>query len=251
MKTNWFLYDSQMIYYLIIALKIFCFYHLFKNRNSYYWILLFLFLPVIGCIIYLITQVYNKRDAEKITNEITHIINPTKRIKDLEKQLQFSESYQNRVNLADAHLENKDYQNAIPHYLNALEDNFQNDLYVIKQLIETYFNIEDCEKVVFYAEKIKEKSEFKKSRSQFLYGLALERLGDFEEAETNLRAIDIRYSFYEERLIFAKFLLSREKKDEAKEILEEIQTESQHMTKQNKRLYRATIVEVEKLLLEF
>ncbi len=237
-----------MYYYLIIALQVYCLYHLYKNRNAYYWWFIIIFLPPIGCIIYLITQAYNKRDAEKITNEITHIINPTKKIKDLEKLLQFSESYQNRVNLADAHLENKDYHNAISNYLEALEGNMQNDFYVIKQLIEAYFNIEDCENVVLYAEKIKAHPEFKKSRSQFLYGLALERLGRFDEAEANLRAIDIRYSFYNERLIFAKFLMSRKKAAEAKEILEEIHTESQHMTKPNKKLFRATIQEVEKLL---
>ena len=238
-----------MAYYLIIALQGFCIYHLFKHRNPYYWIFLILFLPVIGCIIYLITQVYNKRDAEKITNEITHIINPTKKIKDLEKRLEFSESYQNRVNLADAYLGIKDYNNAISNYLEALEDNFQNDLYVIKQLIEAYFNIEDYKQVVFYAEKIKDASEFKKSRSQFLYGLALEKLDMFEDAETNLRAIDIRYSFYNERLVLAKFLISRNKETEAKEILEDIQTESQHMTKPNKRLYGDVIQDVKHVLL--
>ncbi|NMH87879.1 hypothetical protein [Flavivirga algicola] len=237
-----------MYYYLIIALQVFCIYHLYKNRNPYYWFFIIFFIPVIGCVIYLITQVYNKRDAEKITNEITHIINPTKKVKDLEKQLQFSESYQNRVNLADAYLEIKDYNSAIPHYLEALEDSSQNDFYVIKQLIEAYFNIEDCEHVILYVERIKEHPEFKKSRTQFLYGLALERVGKLEEAEENLKQIDVRYSFYDERLIYAKFLLSRNKKDEAKEILEDVSTESQHMTKPNKRIYRATILEVEKLL---
>ena len=96
-----------MVFYLVIALQVFCLYHYYKNRGPYYWVFVILFLSALGCIIYLILEVYNKRDAEKITNEITHIINPTKKIKDLEKQLQFSESYQNRVNLADAYLEIK------------------------------------------------------------------------------------------------------------------------------------------------
>ncbi len=240
-----------MAFYLIIAFQAFCLYHLYKNRNPYYWAFLIFFIPVIGCIIYLITQVYNKRDAEKITNEITHIINPTKKVRDLEKQLQFSESYQNRMNLADAYLEIKDYNNAIPHYLEALEDSSQNDFYVIKQLIEAYFNIEDCEHVILYVERIKDHPEFKKSRTQFLYGLALERVGKLEEAEENLKQIDIRYSFYDERLIYAKFLLSKDKKEAAKEVLEDVSTESQHMTKPNKRIYRATILEVEKLLADF
>ncbi len=239
-----------MYYYIIIAFQAYCLYHMYKNRNSYYWAFLIFFVPLIGCIIYLVTQVYSKQDAEKITNEIAHVINPTKKIKDLEKRLEFSESYQNQVNLADAYLEIKDYNNGITHYLESLEDQSQNNFYATKQLIEAYFNTEDFEKVIYHVDKIKDHPEFKKSRTQFLYGLALERLGKMEAAETNLRPIDVRYSFYEERLTLAKFLISINKNDDAKEILNDINTESSHMTKPNKRLYRATILEVEQLLKE-
>ena len=239
-----------MYYYLIIALQAYCLYHLYTNRNAYYWWFVILFLGPIGCAIYLITQVYNKRDAEKITDNLVHVINPTKKVRDSEKRLEFSESYQNRINLADAYLEIKDYNNAITHYLEALEDQTQNDFYATKQLIEAYFNTENYDKVLFYAEKIKNHPEYKKSRTQFLYGLALEGVGKIEEAETNLRQIDVRYSLYEERLILAKFLLSIKKTEDAKEILNEISTESSHMTKPNQRIYRATIIEVDKLLKE-
>jgi len=81
-----------------------------------------------------------------------------------------------------------------------------------------------------------------------LYGLALDKLGKFEEAEAQLRAIDIRYSNYDERLVLAKYLLDKSKSEDAKEILNEISTESKHMTKLNKRKYRVTIAEVEKIL---
>lgn len=236
-----------MYYYLILALQGYCIYHAYKNRNPYYWFFIIFFVPVLGCIIYLITQVYNKRDAEKITSELTHIINPTKKVKDLERQLQFSETYQNRVNLADAYLEIKDFDNAVTYYLEALEDDFENDLYVIKQIMEAYFHNEDFNSVILNAEKIKNHPEFKKSRAQFLYGLALERVGKLDEAEANLKAIDIRYSFYNERLVFAKFLISRDKIEDAKAILDEIFNESKHMTKPNRKLFRSTIIEVEKL----
>ncbi|MEN3322914.1 hypothetical protein VP395_04190 [Mariniflexile soesokkakense] len=209
-----------------------------------------MFLPVIGCVIYLITQVYNKRDAERIQEEIVSVINPTKKIKDLEQRLQFTETYENRVNLADALLDIKEYKKAIPHYLEALEDSSQNDFYVTNKLIEAYFDIEDYNKVILYAEKIRNQFEFKKSRAQFLYGLALEKLDDFEEAESNLRKIDIRYSFYNERLVLAKFLIGRDKTPDAKDILEEIIIESQNMTRPNRRIYQGTIQEVKKLLAE-
>ncbi|WP_308990494.1 hypothetical protein QLS71_003315 [Mariniflexile litorale] len=239
-----------MPYYLILLLQGYCIYHAYKNRNAYYWYFLIMFIPVIGSIIYLITQVYNKQDAEKIQEEIVSVINPTKKIKDLEKRLQFTETYQNRVNLADALLDIKDYKNAIPHYLAALEDSSQNDFYVTNKLIEAYYGLKDYNKVILFAEKIQNQSEFKKSRAQFLYGLALEKLGNFEAAEANLRKIDIRYSFYNERLALAKFLISKDKATDAKEILEEIKIESQNMTSANKRIYRTTVQEVEKLLVE-
>ena len=239
-----------MYYYLILAFQGYCIYHMYKNNNAYYWVFLIIFLPVVGCIIYLITQVYNKRDAEKITSEITNIIHPTKKTKDLEKHLEFADTYLNRINLADAYLELKDYNNALPHYLEALADSTQSDFYVASKLVEVYYLAEDYNKVVFYAEKIKTHPDFKKSKTQFIYGLAEEKLGNFELAETHLKQIDIRYSFYEERLILAKFLLSREKKEEAKAILIAIENEAQNMTKTNKRYYRQTIQEVEKCLQE-
>lgn len=237
-----------MYLYLMLALKFYCFYHYYKNKTEYYWIFVILFIPVIGPLLYIITHVYNKRDAEKITNEITHIINPTKKVKDLEKQLEFSESYQNRVNLADAYFEIKDYDNALPHYLEALEDSSQSDFYISSKLVEIYFLTEDYNKAIDHGDSIKDHSEFKKSKTQFIYGLTQEKLENFEAAESNLREIDVRYSFYEERLILSKFLISRDKTEDAKAILEDVFAESKHMTKPNKRLYRNTVLEVEKLL---
>ncbi|WP_152593061.1 hypothetical protein [Jejuia pallidilutea] len=64
-----------MYFYLIIALQAFCIYHVIKHRNPYYWIFLIFFIPLLGSVIYILTQVYNKRDADKITSGITNIIN--------------------------------------------------------------------------------------------------------------------------------------------------------------------------------
>lgn len=237
-----------MHYYLIIALQAYCIYHWYTNKNDYYWVFLIIFLPVIGCIIYLITQVYNKRDVNKIQEELTTIINPTKKVRDLERTLEFSETFQNKVNLADAYYEIKDFNNAIKHYENAIADDFHNDKHVIFQLIKSYYFIDDHHKVILYAEKVKTLSEFKGSRPQFFYGLSLNNLGQSKLAEAQLRHIDQRYSNYEERLQLAKFFMDKNKADEAKELLNEIYSESQYMTSVNKRKYRTTIREVEQLL---
>ncbi|WP_340154314.1 hypothetical protein [uncultured Winogradskyella sp.] len=237
-----------MHYYLIIALQAYCIYHAYKNHKPYYWFFLIFFIPVLGSLIYIITQVYNKSDADKIQSELTSIINPTKKIKDLEKKLEFSDTYSNRIELADAYLSSGDFPNAILNYKETLKDTAQNNLYAHQQLILCYFQLKDFVGVLDSSELIKTKSEFKGSKQQFCYGLALKELGELEKAETELKQIDRPYSNYTERLELAKFYIENNRTTEGKELLSEISTESQHMTKPNRRIYRTTIAEVERLL---
>ncbi len=237
-----------MFYFVTIALQGFCIYHSIKYRTAYYWIFLIVFLPVIGSIIYILTQVYNKRDAELITSGVTKIINPTGQIKALEKQVDFSDTYQNRVNLADAYLEAGDNSNALKQYNAALDGDLKSDFYVVKQMMEAAFNQNDFKAMVVYAEGISNHSEFKRSRAQFLYGLALKAIGDLKAAERHLSAIDIRFSYYKERVAFAEFLLEIDKAADAKAVLEAVISEGAHMTKQNKRLYKSALVQAQTLM---
>lgn len=237
-----------MYYYLIIALQAFCIYHVYKNQKPYYWFFLIFFIPVLGSIIYIITQVYNKNDADKIQSELTSIINPTKKTKDLEKKLEFSDTYTNRIDLADAYFANNDMPNAITNYKHTLKDTSQNNLYAHQQLILCYFKLQDYAGVIDSVEVIKAKPEFKGSKQQFCYGLALKELGQLVKAEEQLRQIDRPYSNYNERLELAKFYLENNRTAEGEELLNEISVESKHMTKPNRRIYRTTITEVERLL---
>jgi len=236
------------MYYIVVALQVYCIYHLIKNRNQYYWIFLILFIPVIGSAIYIITQVYNKRDTEKIQEGLTAVLTPSKKVKDLEKKLEFSETYQNRIDLAEACFEMKDFEKAITHYEIALEDKDQNNFFVKKKLIAAYYHTSNFERAVFYGDQIKNELDFRTKNAQFLYGLALNELGRDDEAEEQLRQIDQRYSNYNERLALAKFLQNKGKTKDAQEILQDLKTESQHFTKPNKIKYKPTMHEVEILL---
>jgi hypothetical protein len=204
------------------------------------------FLPLIGCIIYLLTQVINKQDVTNITEEITTIINPTKKIKDLKKELEFSDTFQTKINLANAYLQNKEYTSAILYYEKALEGNFKNDPHTLNKLIHCYFETANFDKVIAYANKIDLNKEFKESI--YYYGLALEKKEMLDEAEIQLKKMDKRYSNYPERLEFSKFLIRRNKKVDAKEILIEISSEITAMTSLNKKKYNFILSETEKLL---
>ncbi len=162
--------------------------------------------------------------------------------------LEFSDSYTNRIALADAYVDNDDMPNAIVNYKHTINDTDQNDLYARQRLVLCYFQLEDYKGVIEHAEKILNHSEFVGSKQQFCYGLALKTIGKVDKAEVQLKQIDRPYSNYNERLELAKFYLDNHRTTEGAELLEEISSESQHMTKMNRRIYRSTINEVERLL---
>jgi len=237
-----------MYFYLIIALQGFCIYHCFVNKNQYYWYFVIFFLPVIGSIIYLFLNVFNKGDIDKVQDEIVNIVNPSKKIIDLEKKFKFSDSFENQTALADAYLDAGIYDKAIENYNEALQGTFQNDFFGISKLEEAYYFSSDFEKAIECAESIKNSSKFHKSKASFLYALALERQGNIIEAEALLSKFDAPYSRYQERLELAEFYIRNAKTDKAKELLNEIAAESEGMSKTSYRENKILIVKAKELL---
>ncbi|TXD46661.1 hypothetical protein [Polaribacter sp. IC073] len=237
-----------MLYYFIIGLQAYCLFHAYKNRNSYYWYFIIFFIPILGCIVYLITQVINKKEVSSVASEITNIVNPTKRINTLQKELTFSNTFQNKINLADAYLANKDFENAILQYEKALEGNFKDEPYTLNKLILCYFKTKNYDKVISYSEKINLEKDFKDTI--YFYGLALEQKGFSEKAENELLKIDKRYSNYKERLSFSEFYIRNNKKEKAKELLLEIIDELKSMSKENYRKHSSLYNEATKKLNE-
>lgn len=233
-----------MYYYLGIALQAFCVYHCITNRNSYYWIFAIIFLPVVGALLYLFMNVFNKRDIDKVQEGIVSVINPTKKITDLEKKFRFAETFENQIALADAYLEVGMYDMAIDNYKASLKDVFINDEYATSKLLEAYYFSSQWNKVMDIAEKIKSNSKFKKSKASFLYALALEQNGDIDKAEELLTHFDAPYSNYQERLELADFYLRNGKQKASSELIQEMITESEGMSKISLRQNAATLKKI-------
>ncbi|WP_350293898.1 hypothetical protein [uncultured Croceitalea sp.] len=186
-------------------------------------------------------NVIQKRDIEKAQESIVTAINPSKRIKDLEKRLKFSETFENKVALADAYLDEKMFNEAIEHYQGSLKDVFKNDFYVLTKLQEAYYYTSKFKASIATAERIIDNPSFKKSRSSFLYGMALEKNGDLKKAEVFLRNFDAPYNYFMERLELARFLVRIYKIEDGKGVYQEMVNESENMSKQNLRNNRHLI----------
>lgn len=193
-------------------------------------------------------NVFNKEDVDKVQDEIVSIVNPSKKIVDLEKKFKFSDSFENQTALADAYLDAGMYEKAIENYDEALQGTFQNDFHTISKLEQAYYFSSDFKKAIECAEKIKDNSKFNKSKASFLYALAIEKQGNVAEAEALLSKFDAPYSRYQERLELAKFYIRNDKTDKAKELLNEIAAESDGMSKTSYREYKILIRKAKELL---
>ena len=235
-----------MFYYLLIAFQAFCIFHVYKSRNENYWYFVIFFVPLIGALVYFFTQIISSKNIKKTTDKINSIINPRKKIKDLEKKLSLSDTFQNLINLADAHRENKDYLKAIVYYEKALNGNFKNHLHTLNKAAKCYFEIKKFDKVVEYACKLDLDKAFR--NTLYIYAISLEKCQDFEEAEIQFKKADKKYSNYGERLELSKFLIRRTKNDEAKVILKEIIGEIDNMIETNQKKYSFIYQESVKLV---
>ncbi len=240
-----------MYYYLILTLQAYCIYHAYTNKSETYWFFVILFLPVIGSVVYLITNVFNKDDYEKVQEGLTSVLNPTKKVKDLKKKLEFSETFQNKVNLADAYLEMNDFNNAVKYYEDAKKSLFSNDSYVTENLMEAYFQLKKHNKVIDCYKELQESKDKTKAKSHVQYAITLDDLGKQKEAKEVFELINKSFSNYEERYLYAEFLKDNNEIEKAKNILNEIIEESKHFTKDNKRIHKKTIQKVIQLLKNF
>src|SRR4051794_34999718 len=101
---------------VIILMQAICVIHCIRKGNSNNWIWLIIFLPVAGAIAYILSEVVTRSRVEQVQAGVTTVLNPSGKIKKLEQQLKFSDTFNNRVQLADAYLANGHTEKAIALY---------------------------------------------------------------------------------------------------------------------------------------
>ncbi len=222
-------------YYIIIGLQAVCVFHSIRKGNQSRWIWLIVFLPLIGSIAYIFSEILTKRDLHGVQSSVGAIINRGGRVKDLEEKLRFSDTFNNRVALADAYLSGGQPDKAIELYESVLTGAFSDNEFVISRLVMAYYEKERYADLVAIAGKAKKSAEFKRSRAPLLYALALEKIGKTELAEQEFKALNGRFSAYECRYEFGMFLKRQGRDKDACAIFEEMLEEASHLSAREKR----------------
>jgi hypothetical protein len=232
-------FGNPNYYYIIVGLQAACVIHCLLKGRERGWIWFIVFVPVIGSIAYIFVEIFSRADLQNVTAGLGEVISSPGRIRKLEQQLRFSDTFNNRVALADAYLSAGQKDKAIALYESSLTGAFTENEYVLKKLIIGYFEAGRYNDILPIAKKIYKLPEFARSKSHILYAMALEKTGNGSQAEKEFQFMKGRFANFEARYQYAMFLVRAGRGAEARKIFGEMVEEAPQLTSRERRAGRA------------
>lgn len=225
-------------YYIILFLQAICVFHCVRRGKEQKWIWIIVFLPLIGCIAYMFTEMFSGGDIDQVQSGVSSLINPGGQIKKLEAQLAFTDTFNNRVQLADAYLATGATDKAIALYESSLTGTFTENEHVIYQLILAYQVKQDYTAILPLAKKIYSRPQFARSKAHIAYAIALEHSNSITAAEEEFKTMKARFSDFEARYHYGLFLLRNQRPEEASQLFNTMAAEEKMLSRtelKNKR----------------
>lgn len=238
-------------YYLILALEAFCIIHSLRRGTQQKWLWILIIIPVFGSLYYIYSEILSNRGIRAPKINVEAVINPGAKIKRLEDELRFTDTFANRVKLADAYLEAGLTDKALEIYKNSLTGAFAENEHVMAQLIVAYFEKGMYNEVIPIAQKLYKLPQFTRSKVHILYAKSLEFTYQEEQAENEFKLMKGRYSYFEPRYEYGMFLTRAGRDDDAWQIFTDMLNEQSQLSpverKSNKIWFAKAKDELKKL----
>lgn len=223
---------------VVIVLQAICVIHCIRKGNSNNWIWLIVFVPLVGAIAYIVSEMFTRSGVEQVQAGVTTVLNPTGKIKKMEQQLRFSDTFSNRVQLADTYLAAGEIKKAIALYEGSLTGAFTENEYVLTQLSSAYFQVQRYADVIASTKKISKLPQFPRSGAHLHYAIALEKAGHPEAAEKEFKLMKVRFAYYESRYQYGMFLLRANRYEEARQVFTDMIEEATQLSPRERRSHR-------------
>jgi hypothetical protein len=235
------------LYTPILLLQAFCIYHAYKNGVENRWYLFIILFPLFGCVFYLIHHFNNRSSIKNITEVVKGVVNSNYKIEQLEAAYQFTDTFTNRVNLADAYLEVGRSEDAIKLYKESLSGFMADDLHLRMKLLHALYVNNSYLEAVELGSILERDPVFKKSLPRIAYAWALHHSGRTDSAEQIFQDMDKSNTNYEHRLEYCKFLQRLGRTEDMRSKTQELLSEIEFMRGPERKLNRETINELREL----
>lgn len=228
----------MFIYALIVALQIYCIWHVIHYHRSKGWICLILFAPFIGSAVYMLTEVVplqNSRQRNQRYRPVKSNITPMryrpagKTLEHLQEEVKFSHTTQNLENLADEYARQGLYSEAMSTYRDCLSGQQENNPALLYKLAEAAFGQGDLDLTIKSLHKVRATSDYRPAKVRLLLARAYEASGQADKAEATYEQVLKVHSELEIKCRYAAFLQNQGQFERAKVLLEEVQDSGKRM----------------------
>jgi hypothetical protein len=194
-----------------------------RTGRETFWIFIIVFIPLVGCLVYLITQVLpdlqQSRGVRSAQRRIGEAIDPKKNLRQLRDQLELADNVDNRIALADECMRQKGTREARDLYRSCLQGPFETDPHLLLKLAQAEFELGEAQRCKQQLDTlIAANPNFQSTDGHLLYARALERMGDVDAALREYSALVDAYPGEEARIRYALLLKSNGKVEEAVEM---------------------------------
>lgn len=222
-------YKMIGLYTPVLILQAYCLYHAYQNNNIQRWVWLIVFLPAVGCAIYLYHNFYNRSNIETIAEGVKHAVNSNYKLQQLEKAHRLSDNITTKANLAAGYAAYGRYDDAIGLYKECLSGFMADDPTLRMKLLNVYFLKQDYDAAIDLGFSLQSEKLFQYSEERIAFAWALHFAGKPSEAESQFSAMDKPSSNHKHRLEYCKFLIAINKTDALRQKLTSLTDEFELM----------------------
>lgn len=217
--------------YLIvsIACQVICVIHAMKSGRNQSWIMLIVFLPLIGCIAYFVVEVLpdlrNDRTVRTARAKAVAALDPARQVRAARDALDLADTAANRLKLADSLCALRHYDEAVPVYREAIrmtagDPDVRTQGKLARALYETG---QGAEALALLDAVDPPLGQSERDSQQLLRGKILEHLGRKDEALALYEDVVTRMPGEEARCRYAALLLDQGYDRKAVAVLEEVE----------------------------
>ena len=215
----------SFVFVLSLALQIACAVHVVRSGRPLYWIVLILIGSYLAVLVYVLIAVIpdlqHNPHGRKAASTAMKMIDPQRRRRELQRQLELSNTVDNRRRLAEESLEQGDYVNAQELYQGLLTGMYVTDPYFMQGLAQAQAGSEHYADARQTLDALtKANPNYKSSEVQLLYARCLEELGDTEAALEEYRVLADSYPGEEGRFRYGRLLARSQRQAEARSVLQ-------------------------------
>jgi hypothetical protein len=214
--------------YIFILLIQFAFAaHVIRSGRSYLWILPIMFVPLIGCIAYLLFAIVpdmaRSNSARRLADDVVNTVDPGRGYREKKRQVEMVGSAQAKRELADECIKRGYFHDAIDLYQSALGGGFEDDPAMLHGLARAKLLAGDGAGAQAAYERLKAADPVAFSAEAELdYARALALQGKNDEAVLQYEKVLPKYPGEEARCRYALLLLKLGQKERAQRVFREI-----------------------------